>query len=224
MQSNIKNRILFEDNHLIIIDKLPGEIVQGDKTGDVCLLDLLKQFIKDRDNKKGNVFLGLCHRIDRPTSGIVIFAKTSKCLSRLSLMFRENNIHKTYLALTDGIVKGTENGDIVHLEDYIYRNSKLNKSFVVDKTYEGAKKGILECKLLKRTISYYLYEIALFTGRHHQIRVQLSSRGVHIKGDLKYGAKRSNADGSICLHSYKVSFVHPVSKQTISVSSLPSWA
>lgn len=220
---SIEHRILFEDNHILIVNKLFSELVQGDKTGDSCLLENLKEYIKIRDKKPGNVFLGLCHRIDRPTSGIVVFAKTSKALSRLSEMFREGEVHKTYLALVDGIIKGSENKESLILEDYIYRNSKLNKSFVVDKNHIGAKKAILECRLLNHTKSYYLYEVKLMTGRHHQIRVQFSQRGVHIKGDVKYGARRSNDDGSICLHSYKIEFIHPVSKKQISASCLPTW-
>ena len=219
----IKERILYEDNHILIINKLSGELVQGDKTGDESLLEVLKAYIKERDKKEGNVFLGLCHRIDRPTSGIVIYAKTSKSLSRLSLMFQKGEVHKTYLALVDNLVDGSENGDEVTLEDYIYRNSKLNKSFVVDKSHEGAKSAKMTVRLIKRTKTYFLYSIKLFTGRHHQIRAQLQKRGVHIKGDLKYGAKRSNEDGSICLCSSKVEFIHPVSKKPIVVECTPDW-
>lgn len=216
---NLKDRILYEDNHILVLSKLPSEIVQADKTGDDCLLDCLKLYIKNRDGKNGNVFLGLPHRLDRPTSGIVIFAKTSKSLSRLTEMFKNGEVHKTYLALVDN--KLSKNEGI--FEDYIYRNSKLNKSFVVDKNYKGAKKAILKYKFIKPTKTYFLYEIELLTGRHHQIRVQFSSRASHIKGDVKYGARRANDDASICLHSYKVHFIHPVSKKEIEIVDVPKW-
>lgn len=216
---SIRERILYEDNHILIFFKNPGEIVQGDKTGDESLVDILKTYIKERDEKPGNVFLGLAHRIDRPTSGLVVFAKTSKALSRLNAMFQNGEIHKTYLALVD---KELSNKDGV-LEDYLYRNSKENKSYVVDKNHSGAKKAVLKYKLVQATKTYFLYEIELLTGRHHQIRVQLSSRGSHIKGDVKYGAKRANQDASISLCSYKISFEHPVSHKKIEVFKYPEW-
>lgn len=216
---SIRERILYEDNHILIFFKNPGEIVQGDKTGDESLVDILKTYIKERDEKPGNVFLGLAHRIDRPTSGLVVFAKTSKALSRLNAMFQNGEIHKTYLALVD---KELSNKDGV-LEDYLYRNSKENKSYVVDKNHSGAKKAVLKYKLVQATKTYFLYEIELLTGRHHQIRVQLSSRGSHIKGDVKYGAKRANKDASISLCSYKISFEHPVSHKKIEVFKYPEW-
>lgn len=216
---SISDRILYEDNHILIFFKNAGEIVQGDKTGDECLLDTIKNYIKDRDRKPGNVFLGLTHRIDRPTSGLVVFAKTSKALSRLNSMFQSGEVHKTYLALVDNPLE--KEGGI--LEDYIYRDSKQNKSFIVDKNHIGAKKAILKYCFLKATKTYFLYEIELLTGRHHQIRVQFSSRGSHIKGDLKYGAKRPNNDSSINLCSYKIEFEHPVSHKKIAVSKLPGW-
>lgn len=216
---SIRERILYEDNHILIFFKNPGEIVQGDKTGDESLVDILKTYIKERDEKPGNVFLGLAHRIDRPTSGLVVFAKTSKALSRLNAMFQNGEIYKTYLALVD---KELSNKDGV-LEDYLYRNSKENKSYVVGKNHSGAKKAVLKYKLVQATKTYFLYEIELLTGRHHQIRVQLSSRGSHIKGDVKYGAKRANKDASISLCSYKISFEHPVSHKKIEVFKYPEW-
>lgn len=216
---SIADRILYEDNHILIFFKNAGEIVQGDKTGDECLLDTLKNYIKLRDKKPGNVFLGLTHRIDRPTSGLVVFAKTSKALSRLNAMFQNGEVHKTYLTLVDKELDHSEGT----LEDYIYRNSKENKSYVVNQNHSGAKKAVLNYKLVCKTKTYFLYEVELLTGRHHQIRVQFSSRGSHIKGDVKYGAKRPNSDASISLCSYKIEFEHPVSHQKIEVSKQPEW-
>lgn len=214
-----EDRILFEDNHIIVVNKLSREIVQADRTGDECLLDSIKAFIKQRDNKPGNVFLGLPHRIDRPTSGIVILAKTSKALSRLSEMFRLGKVKKTYLVLADGALE--KDADL--LEDYLVKDSKLNKSFVTTSENKNAKRAVLDYKLISKTISFFLYEVRIHTGRHHQIRAQLASRGVHIRGDVKYGAKRSEKDGMIYLHSYKVEFVHPVTKKDITLCSIPDW-
>lgn len=218
-RDDISSRVLYEDNHIIIVNKKSSEIVQKDKTGDKCLIDLIKEFIKERDSKKGNVYLGLPHRIDRPTSGIVVLAKTDKALSRLSEMFKNGEVKKTYLALTDACF----DKDKDRLVDFLIKNEKQNKSYKSDKSDSRAKEAILEYEFVRKTDKYFLYKVRLFTGRHHQIRCQFAIRGVHIKGDLKYGAKRSNADGSICLHSYKVEFTHPVSKKSIDIISFPTW-
>lgn len=212
-------RVLYEDNHIIVINKKPSEIVQRDKTGDECLTDTVKSFIKLRDNKKGNVYLGLAHRIDRPTSGIVVFAKTDKALSRLSTMFKNGEVEKTYLALTDErFLKESDT-----LCDYLIKDESQNRSFKGKEGDKRAKKATLKYEYIGNTDKYFLYKVRLYTGRHHQIRCQFALRGVHIKGDLKYGAKRSNKDASICLHSYRVSFIHPVSKKQIDIVSFPSW-
>jgi len=211
VSSDLKSRILFEDNHLIVINKLPGEIVQEDKTGDITLLDEVKAFIKDRDSKPGNVFLGLPHRLDRPTSGTVILAKTSKALERLSAMFRDGSVDKYYWAITDKTLP-EERGKLEH---WIRRNEKENKSYAYIDQRQNTKKAELEYCLLGNSERYFLYEIRLITGRHHQIRAQLAACNVHIKGDLKYGFPRSNPDGGICLHSRRVLFTHPVSKEEI---------
>lgn len=215
----VSDRILYEDNHLLIINKLPSEIVQGDKTGDVCLLDDAKQYIKERYHKPGEVFLGLVHRIDRPVSGVVVFAKTSKALSRMTEKVRERDFHKTYLA----IVKNRPPKETDTLEDYIVRNEKMNKSFVVTPGTKDAKLSRLKYTIIGQSDNYYLLEIELFTGRHHQIRTQLSHIGCPIRGDLKYGYPRSNRDASISLHAYKVTFEHPVTKQLLGICApLPS--
>ena len=213
--SDIASRILYEDNHLLIFNKKPGEIVQGDRTGDTPLSEDLKAFIKQRDNKPGNVFLGVPHRLDRPVSGIVIFAKTSKALERLAAMFREGSVHKTYLALCCGEPWDEEG----LLEDWLSRNEKQNKSYVVREGTSGAKLARLRYRFVQRTERYSLLEVELLTGRHHQIRCQLSHMGCPIKGDLKYGAPRSNPDGGICLHSHRVVFVHPVQKVELTVEA-----
>ena len=213
--SDIAARILYEDNHLLVFNKKPGEIVQGDRTGDTPLSDILKAFIKQRDSKPGNVFLGVPHRLDRPVSGIVIFAKTSKALERLAAMFREGSVHKTYLALCCG-QPWEEEG---LLEDWLSRNEKQNKSYVVREGTAGAKLARLRYRLIQQTERYYLLEVELLTGRHHQIRCQLSHMGCPIKGDLKYGAPRSNPDGGICLHSRRAVFVHPVQKIEMTVEA-----
>lgn len=218
---DLSSRILHEDNHVLVFNKVPGEIVQGDKTGDECLAETLKAYIAQRDSKPGKVFLGVPHRLDRPVSGIVIFAKTSKALSRLSEMFRTGDIHKTYWALCQA-APPQESGELV---DYLVRNEKLNKSFTTKAGTPGAKEARLRYKLIGRTDRYYLLAVELLTGRHHQIRCQLSSIGCVIKGDLKYGASRSNPDGGICLHSREVRFIHPVKKEEVTLLAPPpsSW-
>ncbi len=205
--------IIYEDNHLIAINKKAGDIVQADKTGDTPLSEQLKNYIKKKYNKPGNVFLGVIHRIDRPTSGVVVFAKTSKSLSRMNLLFRNNQIKKTYWA----IVSKAPPKESEILENYLIKNNKLNKSFVSEE--ENAKKGVLKYKLVKNTKNFFLLKITPKTGRHHQIRVQLSNIGCIIKGDLKYGAKRSNKDKSICLHAKNIEFFHPVKKQKIIINA-----
>ena len=205
--------IIYEDNHLIAINKKAGDIVQADKTGDAPLSERLKNYIKKKYNKPGNVFLGVIHRIDRPTSGVVVFAKTSKSLSRMNLLLRNNQVKKTYWA----IVSKVPPKESEVLENYLIKNNKLNKSFVSEE--ENAKKGILKYKLIKNTKNFFLLKITPKTGRHHQIRVQLSNIGCIIKGDLKYGAKRSNKDKSICLHAKNIEFLHPVKKQKIIINA-----
>lgn len=208
-------KVVYEDNHIIIVNKRSGEIVQGDKTGDKPLSDIVKEYIKEKYNKPGNVFLGVVHRLDRPVSGLVVFAKTSKALSRLNDMFRTGDVHKTYWAITkrrDIAPEGT-------LTDWLTRNERQNKSYAHDREVAGAKKAILKYKVRSVSDNYMLLEVTLLTGRHHQIRCQLAHMGCPIKGDLKYGAPRSNPDGSISLHSRRVEFVHPVSKEQICVEA-----
>lgn len=208
-------KVVYEDNHIIIVNKRSGEIVQGDKTGDKPLSDIVKEYIKEKYNKPGNVFLGVVHRLDRPVSGLVVFAKTSKALSRLNDMFRTGDVHKTYWAITkrrDIAPEGT-------LTDWLTRNERQNKSYAHDREVAGAKKAILKYKVRSVSDNYMLLEVTLLTGRHHQIRCQLAHIGCPIKGDLKYGAPRSNPDGSISLHSRRVEFVHPVSKEQICVEA-----
>ena len=213
----IGKNILFEDNHLIIYNKQPSQIVQGDKTGDTPLSDLLKEFIKERDHKPGNVFLGVVHRIDRPVSGVVIFAKTSKALTRLNEMIKAGQIHKTYWAVVKNLPP-EESGHLIH---YLKKNEEKNKSFAYDKEISGSRKAELTYRLIGRSQNYYLLEVILLTGRHHQIRTQLAKIGCPIKGDLKYGSERSNPDGSIHLHARQVDFIHPVSKEAILVVADP---
>lgn len=212
---DIASRILYEDNHLLIINKRVGEIVQGDKTGDEPLSETLKVFVAQRDAKPGRVFMGVPHRLDRPVSGVVIFAKTSKALERLNEMFRSegDKIQKRYRALVERCPEPSE-GELVH---YLLRNEKQNKSYPYLHPKNGAKESKLRYKLIHPTIRYFLVEVELLTGRHHQIRCQLSAIGCPIKGDLKYGARRSNRDGGISLHAYSVSFVHPVKKERVEV-------
>lgn len=207
--------VLYEDNHIIIVNKTVSEIVQGDKTGDKPLSEIVKDWIKDKYNKPGNVFLGVTHRLDRPVSGIVIFAKTSKALPRLNDMFKNKEVKKTYWAIVKNTPKETES----ELRHYIVRNEKQNKSYAYDKEKPNSKLAVLHYKLIAHSDNYNLLEIDLQTGRHHQIRCQLAKIGSPIKGDLKYGAERSNPDGGISLHARKVSFVHPVSKELIEVTA-----
>ena len=208
-------KVLYEDNHIIVINKAAGEIVQGDKTGDESLCDTMKAYIKEKYAKPGNVFIGLPHRLDRPVSGIVVFAKTSKALERLNRMFSEGSVKKIYWALTKGIPQPAE----AELESWILRNEKMNKSFSYPKEVKGSKRAVLHYRLAAASQNYNLIEVGLKTGRHHQIRCQLSSIGCPIKGDLKYGAQRSNPDGSISLHARYIEFVHPVSKEQIAITA-----
>ena len=204
-------QVIYEDNHILIVNKESGEIVQGDKTGDQPLSETVKQYIKTTHNKPGNVFLGVVHRLDRPVSGVVVFAKTSKALARLNDMFCEGQVHKTYWA----IVQGKPGSEADTLTGWITRNEKQNKSYIHPREVRGSKQAVLKYRLLACTDRYSLLEVQLLTGRHHQIRCQLSAMGCPIKGDLKYGAKRSNPDGSISLHARRVEFIHPVSKLPI---------
>jgi len=207
--------VLYEDNHIIIVNKTVSEIVQGDKTGDKPLSEIVKEWLKDKYNKPGNVFCGVTHRLDRPVSGIVIFAKTSKALPRLNEMFKNKEIKKTYWAIVKALPPKTED-TLIH---YLIRNEKQNKSYAYDIEKPDSKKAILHYKLAAQSDKYCLLEIDLETGRHHQIRCQLSKMGCPIKGDLKYGFDRSNPDGGISLHARKVSFIHPVSKLLIEVTA-----
>lgn len=206
-------QILHEDNHIIIVNKRAGDIVQGDKTGDTPLSEVVKQYIKEKYNKPNNVYLGVVHRLDRPTSGIIIFAKTSKALERLNKMLREKKIQKTYWA----VVKNKPKKEQDTLINFLKKNPKNNKSTAYKKEVDGSKKAILHYKVIKELDNYSLLEIDLETGRHHQIRCQLAYIGSPIKGDLKYGFDRSNKDGSIHLHARKIEFIHPVSKEIIKV-------
>jgi 23S rRNA pseudouridine1911/1915/1917 synthase len=206
-------QILHEDNHIIIVNKRAGDITQGDRTGDTPLSEVVKQYIKDKYDKPNNVYLGVVHRLDRPTSGIIIFAKTSKALERLNKMLREKQIHKTYWA----VVKNKPSKDQDTLINYLKKNPKNNKSTAYKTENEDTKKAILHYNILKKLDNYSLLEIDLETGRHHQIRAQLASIGFPVKGDLKYGFNRSNKDGSIHLHARKIVFTHPVTKDEVSV-------
>lgn len=208
-------QVLYEDNHIIIVNKAAGEIVQGDKTGDKPLSEIVKEYLKEKYNKPGNVFCGVTHRLDRPTSGIVVFAKTSKALSRLNEMFKNGEMDKTYWAIVKNIPKGHE----ASLTHFLIKNEKINKSIAYDVLKPTTKKAVLHYKLIAQSHNYGLLEVDLETGRHHQIRCQLAKIGCPIKGDLKYGAERSNPDGSISLHARKISFIHPVSKETIDVTA-----
>ena len=210
--ADLSSRILYEDNHILIVNKLVGEITQGDKTGDECLADTFKAYIAQREDKPGKVFMGIPHRLDRPVSGICVLAKTGKALERLTAMFREGEIHKTYWALCCSAPAAKEG----LLEDRLDRNEKLNKSFVTKDSAKG-KLARLRYRHIADTERYHLLEVDLLTGRHHQIRCQLSHMGCPIKGDLKYGAPRSNPDGGICLHAHEIRFVHPVKKTEIDI-------
>lgn len=207
--------VLYEDNHIIVVNKESGEIVQGDKTGDLPLSETVKEYIKTMHHKPGNVFLGVVHRLDRPVSGVVVFAKTSKALSRLNLMFREGRVHKTYWAITQGMPQQEE----ATLKGWMVRNEKQNKSYVHQHEVPGSKEAILSYRVIGSSERYHLLEVTLLTGRHHQIRCQLADIGCPIKGDLKYGARRSNPDGSISLLARKVTFEHPVSHEQIVVEA-----
>ena len=222
--------VIYEDNHIIIVNKQSGEIVQGDKTGDRPLSDIVKDYIKERYAKPGAVFLGVVHRLDRPVSGLVIFARTSKALSRLNKMFAEGEVHKTYWAIVKRgersevrgeklEVRGERNDEWHTLEHWIVRNEKQNKSYAYDTEKPNAKKAILKYRPIGHSDNYTLLEVRLLTGRHHQIRCQLAAMGCPIKGDLKYGAPRSNPDGSISLMARRVEFIHPVSKEPIVVEA-----
>lgn len=208
-------QVIYEDNHIIAISKTCHEIVQGDKTGDEPLSETLKRFIKERDNKPGNVFIGVTHRLDRPTTGVVLFAKTSKALERLNKMFVDGNVHKTYWAIVpNSKTFPALEADLTH---WLVRDEKKNRSFAYDHQVPNSKEARLHYKVIAQGERYALLEIQLFTGRHHQIRCQLSKIGLPIKGDLKYGAPRSNPDGGISLHSRKANFIHPVSKEEITI-------
>lgn len=211
--------VLYEDNHIIAVNKTCHEIVQGDKTGDLPLSELVKAYIKEKYQKPGDVFLGVTHRLDRPTTGVVVFARTSKCLARMNEMFKSHEqIKKTYWAIVskDSKVNIPSEG---RLENYLLRNERLNKSFVVKAGTKDAKRAVLTYRVIADSDRYRLMEIDLETGRHHQIRCQLAAIGCVIKGDLKYGAKRSNPDGGISLHARKIAFVHPVSKLPIQITA-----
>ena len=207
--------VVYEDNHIIIVNKRSGEIVQGDKTGDRPLSELVKDYIKEKYQKPGAVFLGVVHRLDRPVAGLVVFARTSKALARLNKMFAEGQVHKTYWAVVESKPQVEEGV----LEHWLVRNEQQNKSYAHDHEVPRSKKAILKYRLLGQSERYYLLEVNLMTGRHHQIRCQLAKMGCPIKGDLKYGARRSNPDGSISLMSRHVQFIHPVSQKLIAVEA-----
>ena len=208
--------VLYEDNHIIAVNKTCNEIVQGDKTGDTPLSEIVKAYIKDKYNKPGQVFLGVTHRLDRPTSGVVLFARTSKALTRLNEMFKSHEqIQKTYWAIVQGCPKVPE----ARLENWLIRNEAQNKSYITKPHANNAKQAVLRYRTLVRGENYTLLEVNLETGRHHQIRCQLAAIGCPVKGDLKYGAKRSNPDGGICLHARKIEFIHPVSKKNICITA-----
>lgn len=212
--NTISEQILYEDNHLIVLNKRAGQIVQSDKTQDRCLSDDIKDFLKERDHKPGNVFCGVVHRLDRPVSGVVVFAKTGKALSRMNEMIKSRNIKKTYWAITKEAPAAQQG----RLEDWLLRNETNNRTYVVTPGTKDAKIAILDYRVLSTSKGgYYLIEVDLLTGRHHQIRAQLSHMGCPIKGDLKYGAPRSNPDGSISLHAHSITFEHPVRHEMINI-------
>ena len=210
-------QVVYEDNHIIVVNKEVGEIVQGDKTGDTPLSEIIKQYLKEKYNKPGNVFCGVVHRIDRPVSGLVVFAKTSKALERLNKMLRDGEIHKTYWALVEGKPEKAEDT----LEKYLVSDGRLNKTFISSPDNPQAKKSILSYKTIANGDRYTLLEVNLMTGRKHQIRAQLSGIGHPLKGDLKYGARRSNRDGGISLQAHRISFIHPVSKLPVDLEIAP---
>jgi 23S rRNA pseudouridine1911/1915/1917 synthase len=205
--------VLYEDNHILVINKRPGDIVQGDKTGDVPLSEIVKQYIAEKYDKPGAVFLGVVHRLDRPTSGIVVFARTGKALTRLNKLFSERQVQKTYWA----VVKNKPPNNSEKLVHFMKRNTKQNKSYAHSKEVPNSKKAVLSYSVIKQLQNYYLLQIELETGRHHQIRSQLSAIGCPVKGDLKYGFDRSNKDGGIHLHAREITFVHPVKKEEIKI-------
>lgn len=211
-------QVIYEDNHLIIVNKAVGEIVQGDKTGDKPLSENVKDYIREKYSKPGNVFCGVVHRLDRPVSGIVVFARTSKALERMNRMFRDGEVHKTYWALVQGKPLQKE----ALLEDWLVSDGRMNKTFVTDQGAKDAKLSRLKYKTIAEGDRYTLLEVTLFTGRKHQIRAQLANIGCPIKGDLKYGSKRSNPDGGISLQSHSIEFIHPVSKQEIRLELPPT--
>lgn len=215
--SQIEHRILFEDNHLIIVNKLSGEIVQGDKSGDVPMVEVVRAYLKEKYKKPGNVFCGLVHRLDRPVSGVIIFAKTSKALARMNALLQSREVEKKYWAIVEGKVKN-EKEQLTH---FLKKNEKMNKSFVVKENQKGALKAELIYQKIKLLDHYSLLEINLLTGRHHQIRAQLAAIGHPIQGDVKYGAKRSNENLSISLHAKEISFIHPTSKELQKIIALP---
>ena len=227
-------QVVYEDNHIIIVSKKSGEIVQGDKTGDTPLAEMVKQYLKEKYHKPGDVFLGVVHRLDRPVGGLVVFARTSKALSRLNKMFAEGQVHKTYWAIVEnrsekaGMTAGNgaactspliSHPAFTELAHWLTRNEQQNKSYAHDHEVPRSKKAMLRCRMISRGDHYALLEVQLLTGRHHQIRCQLSAVGFPIKGDLKYGARRSNPDGSISLLSRRVEFVHPVSKESVCIEA-----
>lgn len=207
--------ILYEDNHIIAVNKKSSELVQGDQTGDQTLSDRVKEYLAKKYKKKGNVFLGVVHRLDRPASGLIVFARTSKALGRLNKLFQEKEVSKKYLA----VVRNRPPAEEGRLFDYLKKNEKQNKSYAYDKQVKGSKEALLDYRLIRRTERYYLLEIDLYTGRHHQIRCQLSKAGCPVKGDLKYGFPRSNNDGSISLHAWKIRFLHPVKNTEVEITA-----
>jgi len=212
-----EERILYEDNHLIIVNKLCGELVQGDRTGDETLADMVKQYLKVTYKKEGNVYLGIPHRLDRPTSGIVVYAKTEKALIRLNELFRGSSVKKIYWAVVDNLPSQLE-GTLIH---HMVRNTTQNKSIANPIERKGSKVAKLDYRVISSSKNYHLLEVELHTGRHHQIRAQLAAIGLHIKGDLKYGSPRSNPDGGICLHARSISFMHPVKKEELFIVANP---
>lgn len=215
--SPIEDRILYEDNHLVVVDKMCGELSQGDDTGDRTLADAVKAYLKRKYSKPGNVYLGIPHRLDRPTSGVMVYARTEKALVRLNEAFRTDDVSKTYWAIVDRLPPK----DSDTLTHYIVRDSQANKSTAYMKEVKGSKKAVLKYTLLASSQRYHLLGIDLYTGRHHQIRAQLKAIGLHIKGDLKYGFPRSNPDGGICLHARRIEFTHPVRKERLTIVAPP---